>query len=98
MSASADEALKAIEVLTDIIAEELTGPAPDPHRDNAGRIRRRLLALRLGCEALRAGARGKEEAQAIIQYPDPPEAPSQLQPGSAAAPADSQMKKSEGGS
>ena len=97
MSATPDDALKAVEALAQIMDEEVGWGL---ELKLAKQMRLRLQELAKGCQALREGRRGDRLAQNIIQRDmyygtvevDPPEGPSQLQPGSVAGGAPDAVK------
>ncbi len=64
-----EDALKAVEDLTEIVRDMLTA-TPVFYPEKVSTIER-LNALRMGCEALRAGTRGTGFAQKVITRPLP---------------------------
>lgn len=66
--AAPEDALKAISILIDIVAEFIKNP------ELYDRQLRELESLKMGCEALLQDRRGSNFAQAIItrQIPEPP--------------------------
>ncbi len=73
-----EDSLKAVEEMTEIVRDLLT--ATPVFYPGKAEVIERLNSLRMGCEALRAGARGSGSAQKILGRPLPGALPKESLP------------------